>query len=146
MEEIFIIIEDESADQKKTLSAGLDIKIAGKAFKVPFTKNCGSLDDFEVEIERIKKGLRRLLEKAEACFAGSTSSEAINVTSDMTCEQIWSVLKEIKKEGVFKESFNRLDEAKRREMAEFILTRCSVFSGNASIFSRLFDGDTARMG
>ena len=52
MDEIFVVIDDEGegADQKKILSAGLNIKIADRSCKFPITKNCSSLEEFELEI------------------------------------------------------------------------------------------------
>ena len=50
-------------------------------------------------------------------------------------EKAWSILSQIKEEDHFIRSFNGLDENKRREVADYVLTHCNVFSGKGSAFS-----------
>ncbi|MEW6665267.1 MAG: nitroreductase [Thermodesulfobacteriota bacterium] len=59
-------------------------------------------------------------------------------------EKIWVVLSGME-EKAFVEAFNGLEEVKRREVAEYVLTRCNIFSGNARIFSARYDEESASM-
>jgi hypothetical protein len=63
----------------------------------------------------------------------------------MKPEEIWTILSAILDEGEFIQSFNALEQGKRKEVAEHVLTRCSVFSGRAAVFSSRYDDNSARM-
>ena len=95
--------------------------------------------------QAIKEGLDSLLAKAKGLFRESPAEEGLDLRSDMEPEEIWSILSVVSDEDLFINSFNNLDEAKRREVAEHILTRCNIFSGKASVFSSRYNNETGFM-
>jgi len=75
-------------------------------------------------------------------FKAPTAKEELEVTPEMSPEQIWSILSQINEEGLFIKGFNSLDDTKRRELAEYVLTRCNIFSGKGSIFSERYNSES----
>ena len=63
----------------------------------------------------------------------------------MNAGEIWSILSAILDEGDFIQAFNALEEGKRKEVAEHVLTHCNVFSGRAAVFSSRYDDKSALM-
>ena len=63
----------------------------------------------------------------------------------MAPEEIWSILSGVSDEDLFIKGFNNLDEGKRRDVAEYVLTQCNIFSGKASIFSSRYNNETGLM-
>jgi adenosylcobinamide kinase/adenosylcobinamide-phosphate guanylyltransferase len=68
-----------------------------------------------------------------------------DINPDLTPAEIWALLSGVPDEPSFVRGFNSLEESKRREVAEHVLTRCNVFSGRASVFSSLYKDDSALM-
>lgn len=68
--------------------------------------------------------------------------EELEFTPEMSPEQIWSILSQVDEEGLFIKGFNSLDDTKRRDVAEYILTRCNIFSGKGSIFSERYNSES----
>lgn len=65
---------------------------------------------------------------------------------DLTPAEIWAILSGDPDERSFVRRFNSLEEARRREVAEHVLTRCNVFSGRGSVFSSLYNDESSLMG
>ena len=136
MIEIFKILEvpAEGERDQKAIALGIDLKVAGKEVLCPISGVCGSYEDFNAEISAIRKDLESLLTKAKGFFAASLRTDG-ELSADMSPEKAWSILSQIKEEDHFIRSFNGLDENKRREVADYVLTHCNVFSGKGSAFS-----------
>jgi len=66
----------------------------------------------------------------------------LEFTPEMSPEQIWSILSQIDEEDLFIKGFNSLDDIKRRELAEYVLSRCNIFSGKGSIFSERYNSES----
>ena len=77
-------------------------------------------------------------------FQGSGDPLGLATGPHEPADEIWAALSGMS-EKAFVEAFNRLKEVKRREVAEFVLTQCNVFSGNAMIFSARYDETSALM-
>ena len=75
-------------------------------------------------------------------FKALTAKEETEFTPEMSPEQIWSILSQIDEEDLFIKGFNSLDDTKRRELAEYVLTRCNIFSGKGSIFSERYNSES----
>ena len=96
-----------------------------------------------MEVKKLQDSLGRLLEEAKGIFEDFATGEGIELTPDMKPEEIWAILSRTKDELLFVKHFNGLDDEKRREVAEYILTQCNIFSGMGSIFSARYDHETA---
>jgi nitroreductase len=79
-------------------------------------------------------------------FDGSEGRLGLDGDRDLPAAKIWAASLSGMEEEAFVEAFNGLEEVKRREVAEYILTQCNVFSGNAMIFSARYDEESGLMG
>jgi hypothetical protein len=145
--DIFKIIEvnNQREENKKTISIGIDFQIAGREICCPVSKNCHSYEDLAVEVGEIKRNLECVLEEAKTHFKGSAPKGDSGFELETPAEEIWAILAGIKDESVFIERFNNLDDTKRREVAEYILSKCNIFSGRGSVFSARYNNETGYM-
>lgn len=130
---------------KLTVSVGIRVKLGGHETTCPFSRACASFPALEMEVQAIKNGLDGLLAKAKELFGEPTAEAGLDLRSDMGPEEIWSILSAVSDENLFVKSFNSLEEAKRKEVAEHVLTKCNIFSGKASVFSSRYDNETGLM-
>jgi hypothetical protein len=141
MTAIFKIAELQHKEKgdKEGICIGIDVRIEDRKGFFPVSSVCNSYEELAVEVERIKDNLTQVLEKGERLMKGASVEEEFKITPEMSPQEIWSILSKIEEEGFFIKSFNSLGEARRREVAEYVLTRCNVFSGKASVFSGCYD-------
>ncbi len=102
----------------------------------PISEWFSSYREAEKEINEACSQLKGILEKIKGFFKEELSSE-------MSPERIWKILSDIEDEEEFIRRFNSLEEKKRREVADFVFTKCSAFSGKAAIFSMRYNTETA---
>lgn len=142
MEELFELLMEKGtkAENDTHVRIGIRAKVAGIETAFPVTRPCRSYDALEMEVQGIRNGLDLLLARAAKVFRGPGDRLAL----EGTAEEIWAALSSMN-EKAFMEAFNNLDEAKRREVAEHVLTRCNIFSGNARTFSERYDEESALM-
>lgn len=124
---------------------GIRLKMAGHETVCPLTRPCHTYEALELEAEGIKKDLESTLKKARAVFQRVEQQAGLGLNPDMAPEEIWSVLSATENERAFVEAFNGLDETKRKEVAEYVLTHCNVFSGRAATFSARYDEGSASL-
>lgn len=144
---IFKLIEHHGKKEgrKRSIYIGLDVRIADKETPCPVSKLCHSYEELAREAELIQDDLELILKKARPLFGGAARDINIQLGPDMSAEEIWSVLSQIKDEDILVEYFNGLDDAARREVAEHVLTKCNVFSGMAAVFSARYDSESGYM-
>ena len=147
MESIFEMVTETGKGEggKTTVSVGVRLKVGGHETTCPISKACDSYETLEIEVQTIKYGLDSLLAEAKRVIGESKADEALDLSSDMEPGEVWSILSAVSEEDVFIKSFNNLDEGKRREVAEYVLTQCNIFSGKASVFSSRYNNDTGVM-
>lgn len=132
--------------EKPELTLGLRIKIGEHQTICPITEPSNSYDVFEKEAQTIIEDLSRIMEKAKDFFKGDRSSEGmLGFDEDMEPAQIWALLSEIEDVEQFVTIFNDLEEARRKEIAEHVLTHCNVFTGKASVFSARYNNESGFM-
>ena len=144
MTNIFKIIEVPEGDGagKKGAAVGIEVKIGDQVSACPVSRICRSYDDWVTEVAAIQNELNETLEKAKAFFGGTPGGGQPDITPEMSAEEVWSILSEIEEESLFIKSFNTLDDARRREVAEHVFTRCNVFSGKPSLFSARYNNES----
>ncbi|MFC1821267.1 hypothetical protein ACFL9T_01055 [Thermodesulfobacteriota bacterium] len=140
-----ITIEDEERKGKEGVRLGIHVEIAGQAATCPFTAVYHSYEALEAEIRRLKKGLENILQGAKPLLSETGQPAGLNIDADMEPANIWAILSELQEEALFIEHFNQIEESKRREVAEHVLTHCNIFSGKAAVFSSRYDNETAKM-
>ena len=144
MEDIFEMMTETCKEEgdEITVSVGIPLKIGGHQTACPISRPCNSYEALEIEVQAIKDSLDSLLAKAKEIFREPATEEGLDLRSDMEPEQIWALLSDISDEGIYVKSFNGLEEDKRREVAEHVLTRCNIFTGKASVFSSRYNNET----
>jgi hypothetical protein len=147
MEDIFelMITKDKERGENIEAGVGMRVKLAGLETICPVTKSCPSYETLELELVAMRKNLEGLLERAKDLFERSEKQADLGLDPNMPPEEIWPILSGLGDEKAFVEAFNSLEEAKRREVAEHVLTQCNIFSGKAAVFSARYDEKTARM-
>jgi len=145
MQDLFeiITIPNKERENEKTYQLGLRLRIGSQETLFPISKICRNVAAMESEILRFQGILGDLLGQFKSRLEqGAVDSGTAELPPEMPAEQVWSVLSEISEESLFIESFNGLDEMKRREVAEYVLTQCNIFSGKAAFFSERYEAGT----
>jgi hypothetical protein len=147
MNNIFELITFTGKDEESRprASIGISIKIGVNDTIHRISRVCDSLNALESEVRALNKGLEGVLESAKIIFKESSSLGVPEIRPEMRPEEIWEVLSSISDEKGFIEAFNSLDGGKRREVAEYILTRCNMFSGKGAVFSSRYDNESGLM-
>jgi hypothetical protein len=138
----------QSSNEKKEgieVSLGLRLQVAGHESVCPVTRSCKNIDAFLIEVQTVLNNLEEIMNQCRELFRRSTEQAELGLKPDMRPREIWEILNEIEDENKFAGSFNSLDETKRREVAEHVLTRCNIFAGKAAIFSSRYNEATALM-
>ena len=144
MGNIFEIMQ-KARGEAKEFQIGIRMKVADQEILCPLSVTCSSYANFEGEVERLKRDFDDILVKARRLFQGASPGSDLPLTSDMRADQIWGLLSEVSDDRDFVEGFNGLDEEKRKEVAEYVLTKCNVFSGRAAFFSARYNDASALM-
>lgn len=117
--------------------------LSGETVLCPVSPACSSIEDFETEARRLHEDLDRALDRGRRALTGCEEPCTPGSPDDMSAEELWHVLEAISDDALFVERFNQLDESYRRDVAEYVLTSCSVFSGRPAMFSSSYDAATA---
>ena len=150
MANIFKLIELNDQKEEKNnknfgFCIGINVQIADTAIPCPVSKGCHSYEDLAVEVEAILRNLENVLGEAKKLFEEPTPKEDFEITPEKSPEEIWSILTRIQDESDFVKHFNSLDDTRRREVADHVITKCNVFTGRGSVFSARFNNKTGYM-
>ena len=141
-----IMTTDAGKDgQDKEIRLGIRLRLSGNETLCPISRSCRSLDVFESEVQAFREELDGILDQGKAFFRASRVQGELDIRSDMGAEEIWSILSATEDDGLFVEGLNSLEESKRREVAEYVLTKCNIFSGKAAVFSSRYDDGAASL-
>jgi hypothetical protein len=145
MKRIFELINQPGDGQGKKLQARIGIQVKLSSFETTcfVTHPCESYHALESEVQAIRQNLEDVLKEARKSFESATKWSQLGLRPDMAAGEIWTVLSSILDEGGFILAFNDLEEGKRREVAEHVLTHCNVFSGKAAVFSSRYEDKSA---
>ncbi len=144
MGDIFELITDTAKEGKeREFRLGIRVRVGAFETICPLTQRCHSYEAFELEMEKMRKGLEEVSLRAKNLHERRESEESFGIKAHMSAKEIWAILSGIAEEDVFVRTFNALDDSKRREIAEHVLTKCNVFSGKASVFSSRYSDQTA---
>ena len=147
MDDIFKLRGSENLKQgnNKSIYIGIDVQLAGREVSCPVSKDCHSYGALAAEVEAIQRNLERILVEAKTHFKGPAPKKGFEFGPETSAEEIWSILSGIQEESVFVKRFNSLDDTKRKEVAEHVLTKCNIFSGRGSVFSARYNTGTGYM-
>ena len=147
MGKIFELITQKRKEEgtKPEVQLGIMIKLSSFETTCFLTQPCQSYRAMESEVQAIRQNLEDVLKEAKQVFEGSSKKDNLGLRPEMKAGEIWSILAAILDEGDFIQAFNALEEGKRKEVAEHVLTHCNVFSGKAAVFSSHYDDKSSLM-
>ena len=147
MDNIFELIVQPGEGQETKPEARIGIRVKLSSFETTcfVTQPCPSYHALESEVQAIRQNLEDVLKEARKTFEGDSKRDRPGLRPEMTAGEIWTILSAIPDEKEFVRAFNTLEEGKRKEVAEHVLTHCNVFSGKAAVFSSRYDGQSAFM-
>jgi hypothetical protein len=147
MDKIFELITERGEVQEKKPEARIGIRVRLSSFETTcfVTQPCASYQALEAEVQAIRQNLEDVLKEGRKAFESAWERDRFGLRPDMTAVEIWTVLSAILDDRDFVQAFNALEEGKRKEVAEHVLTHCNVFSGKAAVFSSRYDDQSAFM-
>ena len=147
MDKIFELIVQPGEGQETKPEARIGIRVKLSSFETTcfVTQPCRSYHALESELQAVRQNLEDVLKEARRVFESASKGDRLGLRPDMTAGEIWTILSTIPDEKEFVRAFNTLEQGKRKEVAEHVLTHCNVFSGKAAIFSSRYDDQSAFM-
>ena len=147
MDKIFELITQpgKGEGKKPEVSLGIRVKLSSFETTCLVTQPCRSYHALESEVQAIRQNLEDALKESRKVFEGSSKRDNLGLRPDMNAGDIWTILSAILDEGDFIQAFNALEQGKRKEVAEHVLTHCNVFSGKAAVFSSRYNDKSALM-
>lgn len=147
MDNIFELIVQPGEGQETKPEARIGIRVKLSSFETTcfVTQPCPSYHALESAVQAIRQNLEDVLKEARKTFESASKRDRLGLRPEMTAGEIWTILSAIPDEKEFVRAFNTLEEGKRKEVAEHVLTHCNVFSGKAAVFSSRYDGQSAFM-
>jgi hypothetical protein len=144
MIDVFRIIECNGGEgtDRKGFCLGIDIRIGEEKIPCPVTRVCRSMKELEGEVQEVRDHLDRIMDEGRRHYGELRPAQDMSFSPEMSPEEIWSALSKIGDEAQFAQGFNGLEESRRKEVAEYVLTNCNVFSGKGALFSARYDSDT----
>jgi hypothetical protein len=128
---------------KKADKYAVGVFVDKEGFVYPLTDFFSDLSLLEEAVKELCVQLNEIVIKAKKDIDASTLN--LKVSSEMSPEEVWNILTKIKDEQEFIKAFNSLKEEKRREVADFVFSKCNVFSGKGAIFSFRYNNTTAML-
>jgi len=147
MDKIFELITQpgKGEGKKPEVSLGIRVKLSSFETTCLVTQPCRSYHALESEVQAIRQNLEDALKESRKVFEGSSKRDNLGLRPDMNAGDIWTILSAILDEGDFIQAFNALEQGKRKEVAEHVLSHCNVFSGKAAVFSSRYNDKSALM-
>ena len=146
MDRLFDVIAVSKGEEKAGPRLGIRCVFMGEANVCPVSAPCASVEELETEAGKLRNDLDRAVDRARRILAGGSEEEAVPLSSDISVADLWRALESMPDNAGFVERFNGLEEGRRRDVAEHVLTSCNIFSGRPALFSSRYDVDTAFLG
>lgn len=146
MGEVFELIEQSEGEAgRKSLRIGLRMTLGNQESLCPLTRPTRSYEALAADVASLKRNVDDLLDRAKSLFKGAALGEELGLCRDMNAAEIWTRLSTTTDDETFMKGFNGLEEDKRREVAEHVLTKCNIFTGRAAFFSERYIEKPARI-
>lgn len=136
-----IRIDTGDAKGKPGIGIGIKVKVGEHETLCPISGICESYEAMEREARSLKENIEEILILSKSILM-ETAPAPIEIRPDMEPEDIWKILSSIDEETLFFENFNRMEEGKRKEVADYILSRCNIFTGKGAVFSSRYDHES----
>jgi hypothetical protein len=141
----FVVEDEEGTEKDRVIRLGIRIRIGDHETFCPISGPIGTEREWNTEIQRILSSIENLSKRGKSFFEHANGEQEIDLPNDLSPEELWSRLSQLEIEDHFVRTFNKLDSARRREVAEYVLTTCNVFSGRAAVFSARYDDKTGSL-
>lgn len=127
--------------EKPGIGIGIRVKIGEHETLFPISGICDCYEAMEAEARLLKENIEEILRISKPIL---TKSEPVipEISPDMEPEEIWGILSSVDEESLFFDSFNRMEEKKRKEVADHILSKCNIFTGKGAVFSSRYDQES----
>ena len=135
-------IKEDTKSNKMGFSLGINLKISEFEIEFPIIPICYNENELIREVGLVYKNLDKIVGEAKKGLKRISSGGKISITPEMKPDDIWSALEKFQAEEIFVEQFNGLEEDIRKAVAEYVLTKCNVFSGKGAIFSKRYNERT----
>lgn len=147
MEDVLgIVLEEEEGTQKgRVIKLGIRIRLGDHETFCPISGPIGSLDEWDATVRRILEGIERISHRGRELLEPPKGDKGLDLSGDLNPEELWSRLSQIETEDHFIRTFNKLEPLRRRDVADYVLTKCNIFSGNAAIFSSRYDDESGSL-
>jgi hypothetical protein len=106
---------------------------------VPVVTSCATLEIFDKEILALKAQMDQLAKEARQKVAEFEKKTLRSAEPELTSEAIWKEMQASETEQDMYSYFNSLGAGKRLEVAEYILTHASMFSGWGPVFAEHYN-------
>ncbi len=106
--------------------------------------NFETFDETAAGVKKIKDRLDSAMEKARELFEKPLRKKPATALEFTPCdspEANWQGLEGIASDEEFFKAFNKMGEARRRALADYVLTKMNIFKGRASVFSIHYSED-----
>jgi len=147
-----LTLETEKAAQDMGTKVGVSLtfeaagqqgsEVQGSVSLIPM---CNSYETLEGEISRLKGELDDLLKEAKVQFGPGPGKEHVELGEELGAAELWEILSAVHDTDLLVRQFNNLSREKRQEIADYVFTRCNVFSGVASMFSLRYNNEEAKL-
>ena len=123
------------------------IHCVGREERIPVVEGA-SLSDLEQEVASLENRLAELRKQARQAWE-DLPQEKVSAPEDEAAEDpaaIWEKLKACSSHTEFQEMFNALPDARRLEVAGFVLSSVNMFAGPGAFFAQNYDHHTGLLG
>ena len=147
MEDVLdIVVEEEEGTEKgRVIRLGIRVRIGDHETFCPISGPISTEHEWDTEIHRIFEGIESLSDRGKTFLKPPKGEQDTDLSADLSPEELWSRLSQLEAEDHFIRTFNKLDPPRRREVADYVLTTCNVFSGKAAIFSSHYDDESGSL-
>lgn len=147
MEDVLdIVLEEDEGNQKgRVIKLGIRIRLGDHETFCPISEPIGSRNEWDAAVQRILEGIERISHKGKELLEPPKGEKSPDLSEDLNPEELWSRLSQFEEEDHFIRTFNELESSRRREVADYVLTTCNIFSGNAAIFSSRYDDESGSL-
>lgn len=141
-----IVLEEEERTKKgRVIRIGIRIRLGDFETFCPISGPIDSLHEWEAEVKKILEGIERLSHRGKELLEPPEMEKGLDLTGGLSPEELWSRLSQLEDEDYFVQTFNKLEPSQRREVADYVLTACNIFSGNAAVFSSRYDDESGSL-
>ena len=140
----------EAQDTGTKVGVSLSFEVAGQEGSeiqgsISLIPKCSSYETLEREISCLKEELDGLLQEAKEQLGPGPGQENVDLNEALGAAELWEILSAVDDAAVLARQFNNLSRGKRQEIADYVFTRCNVFTGVASVFSLRYNSKEAKL-